>query len=157
LYNTALSLLNEQGRIIWQTFAAFLVAHGFVLSALLREVGSSATPSQGSSKTVVFIAAFFGLALCIPWAAALSRSLAFYRLRSAQLRAVEPPKWDLFGGKGQTFAEGGTVAVDEQDLNGTHRLPFLARLLRTGTTMWLLLAIFMCGYLLVAWASRPWA
>lgn len=113
LYEIAIQQVWYEGQLLWQRFGAFLLPHTIFLAFVLN---SAATRQLASYAPGVFWPSVVGLLLCVPWLAVYVRSSAYYVLRIAQARAVEPPGWQLLGGAAQDFSGGRSVSIGGESL-----------------------------------------
>jgi hypothetical protein len=145
-YEIAILQVRYEGQLLWQRFGAFFIPHGIFLGFLLGEAFDPTLPRSG-----VFLTSLIGIILCVPWLAVLKRSSAYYTFRIAQAREIEPPGWDLLAGKGERFSAGECVVVRDH-----HKMPRLARILRTERAGVLLVYMFGFIYLRIAAFTNPW-
>jgi hypothetical protein len=149
-YLTTLDHLRYEGQLLWHKLETFLLAHTVLLAFLLPE--AFAGPQVADYRLGVFLAGLAGLLLCIPWAAAHSRSSAYYALRMAQAKEKEPPGWELLKGPAETFSAGAEVK-----LGPTYcRIGHPGRTLRTRRSVPLMITVFALLYFFIVVTSGPW-
>lgn len=140
-YSYAIQLLLKESDVYWQTYSAFLVAHGVFLAFLLD--------SDYKDDHRILAAAVLGFILCIPWIASLERNRAKYKLRMEQAKAFEPKNWNLLAKDGADFAEGKCVVINGQCL----RMPLIARILRSNPAARFLILVFAAAYVIIGITS----
>ena len=148
LYEIAILQMRYEGQLLWQRFAAFLTPHTIFLAFLLHAVSSQHLPL---SSPGIFWAAIVGIALCVPWFAVYVRSSAYYKFRIAQAREAEPQGWELLAGNAEKFSAGELVQVRDR-----HRMPWLARKLRTEYSGQVMIIMFFIVYLVLVAITGPW-
>jgi hypothetical protein len=109
-YSVAVEQVRFEGHLLWQIFGAFLLAQTVFLAFLLPAFSQEVLHSRPS----VFISAFVGLLLCVPWFATYRRSSDYYCFRMAQARELEPEGWNILRGDGVAFSDGKLVLVGDK-------------------------------------------
>lgn len=137
-YRIALDEAHTEGALLWQVFAAFLVAHSVLVGFILSAFSQDPVSVRG-----LLVGGVFGGVLCIPWYAAFSRSAAYYDFWLAVAARAEPPGIRLISGEGRRFAEGKSVKIvcDE------HQIPWIGRQLRVKRAGAILILAFGAAYL----------
>lgn len=148
LYQVAILQVRYEGQLLWQRFAAFLTPHTIFLAFVLHAFSNRQFPAF---NLWIFLAGILGFVLCIPWLAVYVRSSAYYTFRIAQAREVEPSEWQLLAGIAEKFSAGEPVKVRDN-----HRMPWLARKLRTERAGLVMIGIFLLVYFALVVVAGPW-
>lgn len=104
-YDAALRLLSSSENLLWLVWGGFAIPSTILLGALAK--GALEGDIQSGQGIGYLVASGLGFVFFWPWLAAYSRNARLWRLRMAQARECEPPRWELLAGRGQRFAKGG--------------------------------------------------
>lgn len=140
-YNAALAAARYEGGLLWQIFSVFLLIHTVNVGFIFQGVSA---PPEASLNYRIEVACILGLLLCLLWTATYLRNSAHYKFYLARARETEPLEWNLYGGSGRIFSEGGTVEVGSQ----RHKLPAIANYVRSGRMIPPVIVVFIVVYVL---------
>lgn len=144
-YKIAVEQVRYEGKLGWDNFRTFLIAHTIFIGFLLK----GAFESQDIYSIESFCVSLIGIWLCIAWWATKERNHAYYIFRMAQARELEPDGWNYFKGKGQKFSDGESVKIEKKP----YQIHKLGRKLRKPAATKSILGAFFFAYLYIAIVS----
>lgn len=144
-YKIAVEKVRYEGKLGWDNFRTFLIAHSIFIGFLLKDVFES----QDIYSIESFCVSLIGIWLCIAWWATKKRNHVYYIFRMAQARELEPDGWNYFKEKGQKFSDGKSVEIQGE----CYQISKLGQKLRKPAATMSILGIFFIVYLCIAIVS----
>lgn len=116
-YKSAVALMSYDGSIMWRIMQAFLLPQSIILTYVLTspfaDVMKEETPKLFQWNSHIFFVALFCLVLCVPWYLLCNRSVASYDFSVRNARHLEPPGWEVIGGKRTNYFDGKEVDIGD--------------------------------------------
>ncbi|SIT34357.1 hypothetical protein SAMN05421788_1168 [Filimonas lacunae] len=150
-YEMATQLLIYEGQMLWTILSAFLVTNTLLLG-FVGQMVSNLKPLTFLSNWPCFIAGILGFLLMIPWTGTFLRNSDYYHFRMEQAKEAEPEEYQLLRNRGELFAEGNRVVVNNKGI----RIGHFACILRNKRAVYFLLGIFYVLYMFIIVTFGPW-
>jgi hypothetical protein len=156
LYDLALNNAINEGRILWQSSQAFLVANTVIAGFISQTIFNDNHELIFKSNLGIFFLAIIGLLLTILWYGSYERRSNYYKFRVAQARQREPDNWNLVRGDGKYFSEGDTIEITVDGDKEKYNLGIFGKIAITNIVMRIFIVIFLILFLCAIVISGPW-
>lgn len=150
-YEFSIQLLIFEGQMLWTILTAFLVTNTILLG-FIGQMVSNLKPVAFGTNWPCFIAGLLGFLLIIPWIGTFLRNSDYYHFRMEQAKETEPEGYSLLTERGEKFAEGSQVAVNNKSV----RIGHFACILKNKRAVYILLITFSILYLFIIFSFGPW-